>query len=65
MMALPDVDSEAYMNACAEKSEEVDPACVNGMSREEILGHFRNWQARGGLHSKCLWHQIQNRPKPR
>ena len=40
MMALPDVDSEAYMDACAEKSEEVDPAHVNGMSREEILGHF-------------------------
>ena len=40
MMALPDVESEAYMDACAEKSEEVDPARVNGMSREEILGHF-------------------------
>ena len=40
MMALPDIDSEAYMDACAEKSEEVDPARVNGMSREEILGHF-------------------------
>merc|ERR1711991_342472 len=40
MMALPDVDSESYMDACAEKSEEIEPAQVNGMSREEILGHF-------------------------
>ena len=40
MMALPDVESEAYMEACAEKSQEVDPARVNGMSREEILRQF-------------------------
>ncbi len=40
MMALPDVDSEAYMRGCVEKSEDVDPALVSGMSREEILGHF-------------------------
>ena len=40
MMALPDVESEAYMRDCAEKSEDVDPALVSGMSREEILGHF-------------------------
>ena len=42
MMALPDVESEAYMEACAEKSQEVDPARVNGMSREEILSNFTN-----------------------
>ena len=28
------------MNSVDENSEEVDPSRVNGMSREEILGHF-------------------------
>jgi DNA-directed RNA polymerase subunit beta len=40
MMALPDVESEAYMDGCAETGEEVDPTRITGMSREEILGHF-------------------------
>ena len=40
MMALPDEDSRAYMEQCADNNEAVDPARITGMSREEILGSF-------------------------
>ena len=40
MMALPNEDSLAYVNKCVEAGEEVDPARIVGMSREEILLQF-------------------------
>ena len=40
MMALPDDESVAYLDGCAESGDAVDPAKIVGMSREEILGHF-------------------------
>ncbi len=40
MMALPDDESLAYLDGCAESGDAVDPAKIVGMSREEILGHF-------------------------
>ncbi|MBT6414808.1 DNA-directed RNA polymerase subunit beta [Candidatus Puniceispirillum sp.] len=42
MMALPDADSQAYMTACVESGEDIDPSRVVGMSREEILSYFYN-----------------------
>ena len=39
-MALPNDDAQAYLANCAESGEEVDPARLVGMSREEILGEF-------------------------
>jgi DNA-directed RNA polymerase subunit beta len=40
MMALPDDESLAYLDGCAESGDAVDPGKIVGMSREEILGHF-------------------------
>ena len=40
MMALPDENSLAYLDKCAESGDAVDPTKVQGMSREEILSHF-------------------------
>ncbi|MGB2251920.1 MAG: DNA-directed RNA polymerase subunit beta, partial [Candidatus Puniceispirillaceae bacterium] len=40
MMALPDDESLAYLDACAESGEAVEASKIVGMSREEILGHF-------------------------
>ncbi|MGC6453006.1 MAG: DNA-directed RNA polymerase subunit beta, partial [Candidatus Puniceispirillaceae bacterium] len=40
LMALPNDDSIAYADACAENSEELDPARIVGMSRDEILKEF-------------------------
>ena len=40
MMALPDEESLSYADKCAEASEAVDPAKIEGMSRDEILAHF-------------------------
>ena len=40
MMALPDVESEDYIEKCLKKDEEIDPIQITGMSREEILSHF-------------------------
>ena len=40
MMALPDQNSLDYMQSCIESGDEIDPAKIVGMSREEILGQF-------------------------
>ena len=40
MMALPDEESLSYADKCAEAGEAVDPAKIEGMSRDEILAHF-------------------------
>ena len=40
MMALPDEESLPYADKCAEAGEAVDPAKIEGMSRDEILAHF-------------------------
>ncbi|MGB2411914.1 MAG: DNA-directed RNA polymerase subunit beta, partial [Candidatus Puniceispirillaceae bacterium] len=40
MMALPDEESLSYTEKCAETGEAVDPARIEGMSRDEILAHF-------------------------
>ena len=40
MMALPDEESRAYMEQCAENNEAIDPNRITGMSREEILNSF-------------------------
>ena len=40
MMALPDQNSLDYMQSCIESGDDIDPAKINGMSREEILGQF-------------------------
>ena len=40
MMALPDEESLHYADKCAEAGEAVDPAKIEGMSRDEILAHF-------------------------
>ncbi len=40
MMALPDDESLAYLDGCAESGDAVDPGKIVGMSREEILGYF-------------------------
>jgi DNA-directed RNA polymerase subunit beta len=40
MMALPDDESLAYLDGCAESGEAVEASKIVGMSREEILGHF-------------------------
>ena len=40
MMALPDEESLSYADKCAEVGEAVDPAKIEGMSRDEILAHF-------------------------
>ena len=40
MMALPDEESLSYADKCAEAGETVDPAKIEGMSRDEILAHF-------------------------
>ena len=40
LMALPNDDAQAYLANCAESGEEVDPARLVGMSREEILKEF-------------------------
>ncbi|MEL0057986.1 MAG: DNA-directed RNA polymerase subunit beta, partial [Alphaproteobacteria bacterium] len=40
LMALPNDDSQGYVTACADSGEDVDPARLVGMSREEILKEF-------------------------
>ncbi|MEC7049217.1 MAG: DNA-directed RNA polymerase subunit beta [Pseudomonadota bacterium] len=40
LMALPNDDAQAYLANCVESGEEVDPARLVGMSREEILKEF-------------------------
>jgi len=40
LMALPDGDSQAYVAGCADSGEELDPARIVGMSRDEILKEF-------------------------
>ena len=40
MMALPDEESLSYADKCAEAGVSVDPAKIEGMSRDEILAHF-------------------------
>jgi DNA-directed RNA polymerase subunit beta len=40
MMALPNDDSLAYKDKCATDGENVDPARIIGMSRDEILKEF-------------------------
>ena len=40
LMALPNDDAQAYLANCAESGEEIDPARLVGMSREEILKEF-------------------------
>ena len=40
MMALPNEESLSYADKCAEAGEAIDPAKIEGMSRDEILAHF-------------------------
>ena len=40
LMALPNADSQAYIEQCHADSVDVDPAEVEGMSREDILSVF-------------------------
>ncbi|MEE3024059.1 MAG: DNA-directed RNA polymerase subunit beta [Pseudomonadota bacterium] len=40
LMALPNDDAQAYLANCVESGEEVDPARLVGMSREDILKEF-------------------------
>ncbi|MAK18498.1 MAG: DNA-directed RNA polymerase subunit beta, partial [SAR116 cluster bacterium] len=40
LMALPNEDSQGYLTACADSGDDVDPARLVGMSRDEILKEF-------------------------
>ena len=40
LMALPNDDSVAYTAGCAESGEDLDPARIIGMARDEILKEF-------------------------
>ncbi|MGB2411060.1 MAG: DNA-directed RNA polymerase subunit beta, partial [Candidatus Puniceispirillaceae bacterium] len=40
LMALPNDDSQGYLAACADSGDDVDPARLVGMSRDEILKEF-------------------------
>ena len=40
LMALPNDNSQGYLAACADSGDDVDPARLVGMSRDEILGEF-------------------------